>query len=362
MPNPIVAVVGSQLVGTVAQSGAAKRAAGAQGDAAQLGIDEQRAAREGFNQRTQPFSDIGLSAGSPLMDLLGLSQGGFGGGGGQGNFGFNAPANEDVNTFTGQLSDIDAQIAEAESGRAAIALRGAQEFSRGIRGGGPLSLGEPGTGAIDATIKQLNAQREAVQGQLTQAQGLAQEQNQASQAQFNSGAGERQALSQDQQLEQINPLVSFLRKEGFEDIQESAAARGRLGAGGTLKDLTEFNTQLTSTIVPQLQQQRFNQLFNTLCLGANAATGQGTAGIQTAGNISNLLGNQGQARAAGITGQANAITGGINALGGLVGAQQGGAFGGGIGGFGGSRPPNSFNFLGGGTGGVDQANQFGNIA
>jgi hypothetical protein len=350
----MVAMVGSQLVGGVLQSGAAKRAARAQGNAAQLGINEQRAAREDFNRRTQPFADIGLSAGSPLMDLLGLSQGG------QGNFGFNAPANEDINKFTGQLSDIDAQIAEAERGKAAIASRNAQNFSQGIRGGGPLSMGDSGMGAIDAKVNQLNAQREALQGQLTQAQGLAQEQNQASQAQFNAGAGERQALSQNQQLEQIDPLLSFLRQEGFEDIQESAAARGRLGAGGTLKDLTKFNTQLTSTIVPQLQQQRFNQLFNVLGLGANTAAGQGTAGMQTAGNVSNLLGQQGQAQAAGITGRANAITGGINALGGLAGAQQGGAFGGGVGGFGGK--PNSFNFLGGGTGGVAQANQFGNIA
>ena len=40
-----------------------------------------------------------------------------------------------------------------------------------------------------------------------------------------------------QQLDEINPLVNFLRDQGFESIQESAAASGRLGAGGTLKDL-----------------------------------------------------------------------------------------------------------------------------
>ena len=146
-----------------------------------------------------------------------------------------------------------------------------------------------------------------------------------------------------------------MRNQGFEDIQESAAAQGRLGAGGTLKDLTEFNTNLSATIVPQLQQQRFNQLFNLLGLGANVTTGQGTAGLQTAGNIGNLQQQGAAARNAGNIGATNAITGGIGNLAGIFGAQQGGAFGGG-----------GFNFLNS-PGRVDNAsivnpNTFGGVA
>ncbi len=123
-----------------------------------------------------------------------------------------------------------------------------------------------------------------------------------------------------QQLEEINPIVAFLREQGFEQIQESAAARGRLGAGGTLRDLTRFDVGLTSTVVPQLQNQRFNQLFNVAGLGANVAAGQGTAGLQTATNVSNLLTAGGQAQAAGIVGQTGAITGGIQNIAKTVGA------------------------------------------
>ena len=122
-----------------------------------------------------------------------------------------------------------------------------------------------------------------------------------------------------QGLEQINPIVSFLRDQGFEQIQESAAAKGRLGAGGTLEDLTRFNTNLASTVVPQLQNQRFNQLFNVLGLGQNAAAGQGSAALQTGANISNLLGNVGASQAGGAIGQANAITGTIQNLAGVAG-------------------------------------------
>lgn len=141
-----------------------------------------------------------------------------------------------------------------------------------------------------------------------------------------------------QQLAEINPIVDFLRQQGFEQIQESAAARGRLGAGGTLQDLTRFDVGLTSTVVPQLQaqrfnqltslgqqqsqlqNQRFNQLFNVAGLGANVAAGQGTAALQTGANVSNLLNVGGQQQQAGILGQQQAIQGGVENIFGAAGA------------------------------------------
>ena len=136
-------------------------------------------------------------------------------------------------------------------------------------------------------------------------------------------------------LDQINPMVDFLRNQGFEQIQESAAAQGRLGAGGTLNDLVQFNTDLTSTIVPQLQNQRFNQLFNVTTAGQNAATGQGQAGLNTASNIGNLLGNIGSAQNQGLLGAAQARgTGAKNIL--DLGAKIAGAAAGGAPGAGGA--------------------------
>lgn len=141
-----------------------------------------------------------------------------------------------------------------------------------------------------------------------------------------------------QGLEEINPIVDFLRKEGFEDIQESAAAGGRLGAGGTLRDLTQFNTDLTATIVPQLQNQKFNQLFNLLGLGSNAASGQATGTQSTAVNTQNLLSSTGVAQGNAAIQQSNAFTSALSAIPGAIGA------------FGGSTPatpPPQPNFIGG---------------
>ena len=125
-------------------------------------------------------------------------------------------------------------------------------------------------------------------------------------------------------LEEINPLVSFLREQGFEGIQEQAAGRGF--TGGTLNELAEFNTQLAGTIVPGLQQQRFNQLFNLVGLGANTATGVGTAGLNAATNIGTGFGNIGSIQGQGALNQGNVVSGGISDLAGLFGFQQGGGF------------------------------------
>ncbi|MEE8289581.1 MAG: hypothetical protein V3R25_09230 [Nitrosomonadaceae bacterium] len=304
-----VAVAGAAVVGAVVQTDASKRASRATGRASSEAIQQQQLALEDFRQRTQPFSEIGLSAAPALQNLLGLTT-----------------ANPEIERLQGQLAQLDETIAAGPE-----VTRSRRRSGGGLLGSikGALTgglVGDPITGSIlgargDTTttateqpfdLETLNTQRADLTSQISQ---LEQEDTRL--------ASQARPLSQ---LEEINPLVSFLRDEGFEDIQESAAARGRLGAGGTLQDLTRFNTQLASTVVPQLQQQRFNQLFNVLGLGANAATGQGTAGLQTAGNIGNLQLAQGQAQAQGAINQGNVLSDLVNQGAGIFGAAQGGAF------------------------------------
>ncbi|MEE8115322.1 MAG: hypothetical protein V3T23_13335 [Nitrososphaerales archaeon] len=262
-------------------------AVAAQERAARAGISEQERARLSFEQRTEPFAQLGRSAIDPLSQLLGIAP----------------PA---AVAFTG-----DTRLSELDS-----LLSAPLPPERIGTGGGR-------AGQVNPEFTSAVAGRAGLEGERTDL--LAQkEESEAAQAAAPPPGSQAGPLTQ---LEEINPLVSFLRDEGFESIQESAAARGRLGAGGTLKDLTRFNTQLSSTIVPQLQQQRFNQLFNLVGAGQNAATGQGTAALQTAGNISNLQGNIGQAQAQGAQRQGQIGTDLVSNLSGIFGAQQGGAFG-----------------------------------
>lgn len=75
MPDPISAVVvgaaslGSSLVG----AGAAKKAGKAQAAADQMGIEEQRAAREEMRKLLQPYVDAGGPALKEQMNFLGLN-------------------------------------------------------------------------------------------------------------------------------------------------------------------------------------------------------------------------------------------------------------------------------------------------
>ncbi|MEE9304391.1 MAG: hypothetical protein V3U84_11510 [Thiotrichaceae bacterium] len=265
------AIVGTAIVGAAVQNRASKRSAAAQERAGREGISAQDRALEIFNERTQPAVNLGNAAGIEIANLLGLT----------------LPDQDSQRV----ISDLETQLAGIDEN---IARFSGSELSPAFASTFGLSVDDP-----KVALAGLNTQRTDVLSQLEAAR--------QPQAQPNR-LGE---------LEEINPLVSFLRDQGFEDIQESAAARGRLGAGGTLNELTEFNTNLASTVVPQLQAQRFNQLANILGIGTNAATGQGNAAVNTGVNTANLLGNIGEAQAGREVGRANAIT---NTLGNVAGA------------------------------------------
>lgn len=111
------------------------------------------------------------------------------------------------------------------------------------------------------------------------------------------------------------PETELERTRGFENIQRSAAAGGKLQSGGTLEELTEFNNLLNA----RNRSSRFNELFNLATLGANAASGQATGTLSTANNISSLRVGQGDAAAAARVAAANAQGQTISDLGQLFG-------------------------------------------
>lgn len=258
-----VAVAAASVIGGYMSSKGSKDAANSAKKGGLSAIGEQRAARESFEQRTEPFRQVGLAAATPLLQSLGIDVSGF-------------DISGERQGIQSQLDTVNQQIADlpVQAGKPQQTL------------GGRIIKNAPGE--VSSTVyNDLISQRDALQQQLTDYD--------ANQTQAQPVA--QTAPGQDQySLEVINPLVSFLRDEGFNQIQEQAAAQGKLRSGGTLKDLTRFNTQLASTVAPQLQQQRFNQLFNLLGIGQNAAVGQGSAALSTANNIGNIMQGIGQAQ------------------------------------------------------------------
>lgn len=116
-----------------------------------------------------------------------------------------------------------------------------------------------------------------------------------------------------------DPGYQFRLREGMRGIENSAAARGGLLSGNTLKALANYNQQAASNEYMN-SYNRFNNdnttLFNRLAALAN--TGQTTAnslsalGSNTAQNVGQNLMTAGQARASGYAGQANAVNGAID--------------------------------------------------
>lgn len=90
-----------------------------------------------------------------------------------------------------------------------------------------------------------------------------------------------------------SPQFEALVSQGEESILQNAAATGGLRGGNVQSALAEFRPQLLS----QLIESQYSKLGGLSQLGQASATGQAAAGQQSANAISNLLTQQGQARA-----------------------------------------------------------------
>jgi hypothetical protein len=154
-----------------------------------------------------------------------------------------------------------------------------------------------------------------------------------------AGGGSAQALAE----LQTSPGYQFRLGEGQKALERSAAARGTLLTGGTLKGLTRYGQDYASGEY----NNRYNQLMGVTALGQNAAAQQGNANSAYAQNAGDLQTQIGNANAAGTVGGANAWG---NAYGGAMNnalqmyylyqlGQGGGGQGGGGQGGGGWTPP-----------------------
>ena len=125
-------------------------------------------------------------------------------------------------------------------------------------------------------------------------------------------------------------------KAGEDVLQNSAAAKGTLLTGGTLKDLNQFAQNYATTNYQNLfnnalqtnqtnfgqslagNNQNFQQLYGLSSLGLGAANSENALIGAYGANASGLLTGIGNSQAAGTIGGANATAGGLNNLGSLA--------------------------------------------
>jgi hypothetical protein len=130
-------------------------------------------------------------------------------------------------------------------------------------------------------------------------------------------------------IERIRSGETFqaLAGQGEEALLQRASATGGLRGGNIQGALAQFRPQLLSNLI----EQQSGRLGGLTSLGQQSAAGVGTAGMQTGSNVSNLLAQQGAARAGGELGQAKAYGQILNIPSQMAGMMAGGG-GGGFGG------------------------------
>ncbi len=110
-----------------------------------------------------------------------------------------------------------------------------------------------------------------------------------------------------------SPLFQSLTRQGEDSILQNASATGGLRGGNTQGALAQFRPAMLNSLIDQ-QYGRLGGMAgfgstitqNLVNMGQNAAAGTGTAGLQSASNISNLYSDTGAARAGGALAQGNA--------------------------------------------------------
>jgi len=124
---------------------------------------------------------------------------------------------------------------------------------------------------------------------------------------------------------QADPGYQFRMSEGLKALERSAASRGILQSGGTLKDITRFGQDAASQEYQNAfqrylteRQQKLQPLEYRIGLGQNAASNQGVNIGSTAQNVGNLTTSLGDIRAAGTMGQANAYNNMLSNISGLA--------------------------------------------
>lgn len=117
---------------------------------------------------------------------------------------------------------------------------------------------------------------------------------------------------------QADPGYAFRMREGLKALDRSAAARGGLLSGNQLRGITQFGQDLASQEYGNAFnrynigfQNRLNPLQSLAGFGQTSTNQLAGAAGQLGTNLSNIAMNQGNARASGYMGMANAASSGL---------------------------------------------------
>lgn len=191
---------------------------------------------------------------------------------------------------------------------AAIALGAGAIGSAAIGSSAAKSAGQQQYDASLAGVAEARAAREDLARRLAPYEAVGSPALQAQMAALGLSGPEAQAEFVKQQEQ--SPIFQALAKQQEEAILQNASATGGLRGGNVQGALAQFRPALLN----QFLTQQYERLGGLTTLGQQSAAGVGSAGMQTASTVADLLAQGGAARAGATLGSARAWSQPFNLL------------------------------------------------
>lgn len=190
----------------------------------------------------------------------------------------------------------------------------------GVGAAATVATGVMGANASkDAANTQANAANEAAQLQYKQFEEQQKAQEPWRQAgiavlpQLQQMASTPVSFSMQDFFNNKDPAYQFNMDQGMQALQRSAAARGGLMSGGTLKDIAKYSQGLASNEYQNAynrfmnnQNTQFNRLSSIAGYGQTANNNLANSGTTMANNVGNIMTGNANAQAASTMAQSNA--------------------------------------------------------
>jgi hypothetical protein len=303
MPDPISGMAAASVVGSVVSSGAAGKAASTQAASADRAAQLQNEQYLKGVELQEPFRQGGLQGQNRLMTLLGLG----------------GTAQYDDSAYNKALQEYNARLAGIDP----------TQFMSGGYGGGYVG----GSGGDGDNPTGLSYYQEPSGGTFNQAAydaaraGIVapdREKFRLTSGDVNDPMFGKYATAEytpEMFAKGIDPGYQFRLKEGMQGLERSAAARGGLLSGGTLKGIQRYGQDMASTeyqnAFNRYQAERAGTLnpYQSLAgVGQSTANTLGTMGMNYANQAGELYQGAANARASGYVGAANALNQGIGGI------------------------------------------------
>jgi hypothetical protein len=302
--------IGGSLIGGVMSSNAAQSAADTQANAADRAAQIQQGQYTQTRNDLAPYRNLGSGAINPLLQAMG----------------YNVPAQSAAPTYDQlyqqllpQFTKTAPSTGQGDGGYVTVYDGSGSDQDTGRQVW--MGSGNGGGGATTVDTAGLNAAvQAAMQGQQTQSySNLTVDPNNPLQKQFSFTPGD---LTQ-------TPGYQFNYGQGMRAVDNSAAAQGLGLSGAQMKGAMRFASGLADTTYQNqfgnalntyntnynTATQNVNRLLGLVGNGQNAANQTGAYGIQTAGNVGNMINSAGQSQASGTVGRANALSGALGGVG-----------------------------------------------